>query len=131
MCDPFETVGVSTSGDDRRFLRAGAVAAVVGTLLTTVTPIAAGAAAAFTGSVVTSGLLGLVFAGRSLQLFERTGRVDPPAAVLTLVFGLWFMLAPLLYDVGFLATAGTQFGGLVVAAFAAHMSLSGLVGGAA
>jgi len=128
MCGPSE--GRAVSGNDRRFLRAGAVAAVVGTLLATVTPVAAGASAAFTGSVVTSGLLGLVFAARSLQLFKRTGRVDPPAAVLTLVFGLWFMLAPLLYDVGFLATAGTQLGGLLVAAFAAHMSLSGLVGGA-
>jgi hypothetical protein len=118
----------SGSAGDRRFLRAGAVVAVVGTVLATVTPMAAGASAAFTGSIVTSGLLGLVFAGRNLQLFERTGRVDAPAAVLTLVFGLWFMLAPLLYDVGFLATAGTQLGGLLVSSFAAHMSLSGLVG---
>lgn len=119
---------MSVSASDRRFLRAGAVVAVVGTLLATVTPVVAGASAAFTGSVVTSGLLGLVFAGRNLQLFERSERVDTPAAVLTLVFGLWFMLAPLLYDVGFLATAGTQLGGLLVAAFAAHMSLSGLFG---
>jgi hypothetical protein len=34
------------------------------------------------------------------------------------------MLAPLLYDVGFVATAGTQFGGLLVASFALYMLVS-------
>jgi hypothetical protein len=49
-----------------------------------------------------------------------------PAATLTTIFGVWFMVAPLLYDVGFLATAGTQFGGLLVAAFAMYMLVAAL-----
>jgi len=38
------------------------------------------------------------------------------------------MLAPLLYDVGFLATADTQFGGLLVAAVATYMLVAALAG---
>jgi len=86
------------------------------------TPIAAGTSAAFTGSIVTSGLLGTLFAGQNLRLFRRDRVVALAPAALTLVFGVWFMTAPLLYtEVGFLATAGTQFAGLLVAAFAFYM----------
>jgi hypothetical protein len=108
------------------FLRLTAVVALLGCLLATVTPGVAGASRAFLGSIVTSGLLGLVFAGQNLRLFSARGRPSVPAATLTTVFGGWFMLAPLLYDVGFLATAGTQLGGLLVASFAGYMLVAAL-----
>jgi hypothetical protein len=108
------------------FLRASAVVALLGCVLVTVTPGVAGASRAFLGSIVTSGLLGLVFAGQNLRLYRRQSRPSIPAATLTTIFGGWFMLAPLLYDVGFLATAGTQFGGLLVSAFALYMLVAAL-----
>ena len=46
-----------------------------------------------------------------------------------MIFGVWFTAAPLLYDtdtVGFLATAGTQLAGLLVAAFATYLLVYGL-----
>lgn len=116
----------STAERNTSFLTASALVVVVGVLLATVTPLVAGASRAFLGSIVTSGLLGLVFAVRNLQLFRATGAVGVPAATLSVVFGLWFMGAPLLYDVGFLSTAGTQLGGLLVAAFATYMLVHGL-----
>lgn len=123
MTDTMETTR-STSAErrDERFLLACGVAATLGCLLASVTPIAAGASAAFTGSVVTSGLLGTLFAVQNLRLFRRDRAVALAPAALTLVFGVWFMAAPLLYtEVGFFATAGTQLAGLVVAAFAFYM----------
>jgi len=110
------------------FLSAAGILAVTGTVLATVTPILAGAPRAFIGSVVTSGLLGLVFAGQNALVFRNQGRVSPPAAVVTTVFGGWFMAAPLLYDVGFLATAGTQLAGLIVASFAFYMTVAAVAG---
>ncbi|WP_318570538.1 hypothetical protein [Salinigranum marinum] len=71
-------------------------------------------------------LLGVVFAAQSLWLYRIRSVPSVAAATLTTVFGLWFMAAPLLYDVGFLATAGTQFGGLLVAAFALYVLVSAL-----
>lgn len=109
-----------------RFLTVAAVITIGGNLLAMVTPLAADASAAFTGSIVTSGLLGTVFAGRSAQLFRRRGTVSLPAAVLTTIFGIWFMTAPLLYDVGFLSTAGTQLAGMFVASFALYLVVAGL-----
>lgn len=111
------------------FLTASAVVVVVGNLLAVVTPFVTDPPRAFVGSIVTSGLLGLVFTVRTLQLLRGTGAVPIPAATLSTVFGIWFMLAPLLYDtasVGFLATAGSQFAGLLVAAFATYLLLHGL-----
>ena len=106
---------------------ASAVVVVVGDLLAVVTPLMADPPRAFVGSIVTSGLLGLVFTLRTLQLFRRTGAVPVPAATLSTIFGVWFMAAPLLYDtVGFLATAGTQLAGLLVAAFATYLLVYGL-----
>jgi hypothetical protein len=101
------------------FVTAGGYLTLVGCLLATATPVAAGASTAFTGSLVTSGLLGTVFAARNLQCV-RAGAVALAPAVLSTVFGGWFMAAPLLYDVGFLPTAGTQFAGLLVAAFGGY-----------
>jgi hypothetical protein len=54
--------------------------------------------------------------------------VSLPAAVLTTIFGGWFMIAPLLYDVGFLATAGTQLFGMLVSAFALYMTVDAIGG---
>ena len=70
-----------------------------------------------------------MFTLRTLQLLRRTGAVPVPAATLSIIFGVWFMAAPLLYDtdtVGFLATAGTQLAGLLVAAFATYLLVYGL-----
>lgn len=116
----------STSEPDESFLTASAGVVVAGTVLATATPLVAGAPSAFLGSIVSSGLLGAVFAVRNFQLFRATAGVGVPAATLSTVFGVWFMTAPLLYDVGALATAGTQFAGLLVAAFATYMLVHGL-----
>ena len=101
---------------------------VVGCLAAGLTPLVAGASTAFLGSVVSSAVLGLVFAGRTVQLLRATGRVSLPAAVLTTIFGGWFMLAPLLYDVGFLATAGTQSAGMLISTFSLYVVVAGLTG---
>jgi len=113
----------------RAFLTASAALVVIGNLLAVATPLVADAPRAFVGSIVTSGLLGLVFTIRGLQLFRATGVVPLPATTLSVVFGIWFMVAPLLYDtttVGFVATAGTQFAGLLVASFATYLFVHGL-----
>jgi hypothetical protein len=112
-----------------RFLQASAVVGLLGCVLATVTPLAVDASTAFTGSIVTSGLLGIVFAARNALLFRRRGRVSLPAAVLTTIFGGWFMLAPLLYSPGFLPTAGVQLAGTLVATFGTYMVVAGAVGG--
>jgi hypothetical protein len=78
---------------------------------------------------VTSGLPGTVFAGRNALLFRRRGTLSLPVTTLTAVFGVWFVLAPLLYDVGLLPTAGTQLAGMLVASFALYMFVSGLADG--
>lgn len=90
-------------------------------------PIATGASQAFVGSISSSGLLGLVFTGRNVQLLRANGAVSLPPAVLTTIFGGWFMLAPLLYsDVGFLATAGTQLAGTIISTFGLYVTVAGL-----
>jgi hypothetical protein len=119
-----QTYATSAERRDAGFLLACGAVAVLGSVVATATPLVAGASAAFTGSVVTSGLLGTLFAVQNLRLFRRDGAVALAPAVLTVLFGVWFMLAPLLYDVGFLATAGTQLGGLLVAAFAGYMAVA-------
>ena len=111
-----------------RFLSAAAVIGILGCVLAAVTPLVAGAQTGFVGSIVTSGVLGVVFAVRNAQLLRAYGRVSLPPAVLTTIFGGWFMLAPLLYDVGFLATAGTQLSGTLVATFGTYVVVAGLTG---
>jgi hypothetical protein len=115
-----------SSEQSTTFLSASAVVALLGCLLVTATPVVAGASSAFLGSIVTSGLLGVVFAGQNLRLYRARSAPSVPAATLTTIFGGWFMLAPLLYDVGFVATAGTQLGGLLVASFALYMLVAAL-----
>lgn len=119
----------AASDQSRTFLTASAALVVVGNLLAVATPVVADAPRAFVGSIVASGLLGLVFTIRGLQLFRATGAVPLPATTLSVSFGIWFMVAPLLYDttpVGFVATAGTQFAGLLVASFATYLLVHGL-----
>jgi hypothetical protein len=115
-----------TAERDETFLTASAGLVVAGAVLATITPVVGGAPTAFVGSIVTSGLLGLVFTVRNLRVFRATAAVGLPAATLSMIFGVWFMIAPLLYDVGFVATAGTQFAGLLVASFATYMLVHGL-----
>ncbi|ESS04537.1 MAG: hypothetical protein A07HR67_00708 [uncultured archaeon A07HR67] len=115
-----------------RFLLVSATVCVLACLGAVVVPVATGASRAFTGSVTTSGLLGLVFALRNVQLLRSSGEPSLPPAALTTIFGGWFMLAPLLYsDVGFLPTAGTQLAGTVVSTFGLYVVVAGLTGGRA
>ena len=65
---------MTRDANDDRFLLAGGAVGVLGCLLVIATPLAAGASTAFTGSIVTSGLLGLAFAVRNLQLSGAPGR---------------------------------------------------------
>ncbi|MFO8115382.1 MAG: hypothetical protein R6U01_08490 [Halorubrum sp.] len=112
-----------------RFLLASTVFCAVACAGVAMLPLAVGSAPAFAGSVGSSGLLGLVFAARNLQLLRAAGEPSLPPAVLTTVFGGWFMLAPLLYpEVGFLPTAGTQLGGTVMATFGLYVVVAGLSG---
>ncbi len=80
-----------------RFLIISATVCVLACLGAVLVPVATGASRAFTGSVTTSGLLGLVFTVRNVQLLRATGEPSLPPAVLTTIFGGWFMVAPLLY----------------------------------
>lgn len=120
------------SEPSRAFLTLSAAGIVVGNLLAIAAPLLGAPPRAFVGSVVTSGVFGLVFTVRTLQLLRATGSVPLPAATLSTVFGGWFMIAPLLYGtgtVGFVATAGTQFGGLVTSAFGAYLVVAGVTTG--
>jgi hypothetical protein len=115
-----------------RFLVISAVVCVLACLGAVLVPVATGASRAFTGSVTTSGLLGLVFTVRNVQLLRANGEPSLPPAVLTTIFGGWFMLAPLLYTaVGFLPTAGTQLAGTVIATFGLYVVVAGVADGRA
>lgn len=110
-----------------QFLLGSAVLCVVGCLGGALLPFVAGSSQAFIGSISSSGLLGLVFTVRNVQLLRATGEPSLPPAILTTIFGGWFMLAPLLYsDVGFLATAGTQLAGTVISTFGLYVTVAGL-----
>lgn len=119
---------MSSTRDDRAFLSAAAVIAAGGCLLAAVTPFVAGASVAFRGSISTSGIVGLVFAVQHARRLRRDGQPHLPGAAITTVFGIWFMAAPLVYDVGFLATAGVQLAGLLTAAFAGYLAVDALPG---
>jgi len=117
-----------SSRTSERFLLASAALALAGCVVAAATPLAAGASRAFVGSIVASGAVGAVFAGRNLQLYRERGRPSIPAASLTTVFGVWLVVAPLQYDPGAAATAGVQFGGMLVGAFGAYVLVAGLAG---
>jgi hypothetical protein len=115
------------SATSSRFLLASAVICVFGCLAATIVPIVTGASRAFTGSVASSGLLGLVFTIRNVQLLRERGTPSLPPAILTTIFGGWFMLAPLLYaDVTVLPTAGTQLAGTIISTFGLYVTVAGL-----
>lgn len=111
---------------DTTFITVSLVVVAIGVLIAVLTPIVAGSGSAFRGSLVASGLVGLVFALQHLRRFRWDGRPHVPEAAVTAVFGAWFIVAPLLYEVGFLATAGVQFAGLLVAAFSGYLLLAAL-----
>lgn len=114
------------------FLSLSAGVCVFGCAAAVVIPVAVGASVAFTGSISLSGLLGLVFAARNVQLLRESGEPSLPPAVLTTVFGGWFMLAPLVYsEVGFLATAGTQLAGTVMSTFGLYLVVAAVSTGGA
>lgn len=116
---------MSTSSS--RFLVVSAVVCVFGCLAAIFIPIVTGASAAFTGSVSSSGLLGLVFTVRNVQLLRERGTPSLPPAILTTIFGGWFMIAPLLYtDVAVLPTAGTQLAGTVISTFGLYVTVAGV-----
>ncbi len=113
-----------------RFVVLSATVCVLACLGAVLVPVATGASRAFTGSVTTSGLLGLVFTVRNVQLLRATGQPSLPPAVLTTIFGGWFMLAPLLYTgIGFLPTAGTQLAGTIISTFGLYVAITGLADG--
>lgn len=112
-----------------QFLLLSAVVPVLACAAAVFVPPVAGASRAFTGSVVSSGLLGTVFAVRNVQLLRASGEPSLPPAVLTTVFGGWFMLAPLLYpDVGVLPTASVQLSGTAISTFGLYVVVAGLTG---
>lgn len=111
------------------FLSVSLVVVALGVLIAVLTPIVAGAGPAFRGSIVASGLVGLVFALQHLRRFRWDGQPHLPEAVVTTVFGGWFIIAPLLYGVDFLPTAGVQFAGLLVASFSGYLALAAIGGG--
>lgn len=110
-----------------RFLLASTAVCVATCAGVAILPLVVDSSRAFTGSVSTSGVLGLVFAARNLQLLRAAGTPSLPPAVLTTIFGGWFMFAPLLYpDVGFLPTAGTQLSGTIIATFGLYVAVAGV-----
>lgn len=114
------------SATDDVFPTAAATVAVVGCLLAAVAAVAGSPTAAFRGSVTASAAVGLIFAVGHLRGVRAEGP-RLPGALVTAVFGFWFMAAPLLYDdVGFVATAGVQFAGLLTAAFAGYNALAAI-----
>lgn len=114
---------------DTSFLTVSLVVVALGVLIAILSPIVAGAGSAFRGSIVASGLVSLVFTLQHLRRFRWNGRPHLPEAAVTTVFGGWFIIAPLLYAVDFLATASVQFAGLLVASFSGYLALAAIAGG--
>lgn len=111
---------------DTSFLSVSLVVVALGILIAILSPIVAGAGSAFRGSIVASGLVSLVFAHQHLRRFRWDGQPHLPEAAVTTVFGGWFVTAPLLYSVGFVATASVQFAGLLVASFSGYLALAAI-----
>jgi hypothetical protein len=110
------------------FVTGAAWLALLGCLVATVVPPALTDATAFRGSLAFSGLVSLVFAGQNLRSLATAGRPELPASVVTTVFGLWFVAAPLRYEAaGLLPTATAQAAGLIAAAFAGYLTVAALV----
>jgi hypothetical protein len=111
-----------------RFAAVASLLAVVGCLVAIVGGVVA-ENSAFRGSIAASGAIGLVFAAQNARVLGARGVAHPAPAVVTTVFGLLFVVAPLLYTLpGYLSTALAQFGGLVTAAFAGYTAVESLAG---
>jgi FtsH-binding integral membrane protein len=101
----------------------------LGCLVVTVVPAVLTDATAFRGSLAFSGLVSLAFATQNLRSMADASRPELPASIVTTVFGLWFVAAPLRYaDAGLYATAVAQAAGLIVAAFGGYLTVTALVG---
>lgn len=111
----------------RRFVLAAAVVAVLGCLLAIVSPYLGASPPGFRGSATATGLVGLVFAARNLQVVREEGGPRLAPGVLTALFGVAFVVAPLLYrDVGFAPTAGVQFAGVLTGSFGAYTAIEAI-----
>lgn len=81
----------------------------------------------FRRTLLSSSAVGTVFALQNVRVIEAERAPQPAAAVLTAVFGAWFVTAPLLYqDPGVAGTAVSQAGGLIVGAFGAYVAIESL-----
>lgn len=107
-------------------LAAGGLAAL-GCLLAVGSPFLGDPDTAFRGSIVASGVVGLVFAAQNLKVLRATGRARLAPAVLVTVFGVVFAVTPLLYEgVGTLSTATAQTAGVLAAAFGGYTALESI-----
>jgi len=98
-------------------------------LLAVASPYVGAASPAFRGSLTATGLLGTVFAAQQLRLIREEGYPRLPAATITTLFGLAYLVAPLLYeDVGFAPTAAAQFAGILTASFGGYAAVEALEG---
>lgn len=116
------------SGTDR-FVLGAAVVAVLAPVLTLVSPYLGASPTAFRGSVVATSLVAIVFAVQHLRRVRATGGPRLAPATIVAVFGLWYVLAPILYgtdEIAFAPTAGVHFGGLLLAAFGAYSAIEAL-----
>lgn len=110
-----------------QFTLAAGVVALVGCLLAIASPYFGSASPAFRGSLTATGLIGTVFAAQQLRLIREEGGPRLPAATVTTVFGLSYLVAPLLYqDVGFAPTAAAQFAGILTASFGGYAAVAAL-----
>jgi hypothetical protein len=109
------------------FSLAAAGLAALGCLLAVVAPFVGSPTAAFRGSVVATGVIGLVFAAQTLRVLRVTGRARLAPALLLTVFGVIFAVTPLLYEgVGTTATATAQTAGVLTAAFAGYLAVESI-----
>lgn len=109
------------------FSLGAAAVAVVGCLLAVVSPFLGTPSAAFRGSIVASGVVGLVFGVQNLRVLRAVGRSRLAPAVMLTVFGVVFTVTPLVYsDVGTVSTATAQTAGVLTAAFGGYTAVESL-----
>lgn len=113
-----------------RFTDAAIGVTVLATVITLASPYFGNATPAFRGSVVASSLVALVFAAQGARSLRKHGQPRLSSSIVVTVFGLWFVLAPIIYGtetVGFAPTAGVQFGGLLIASFGGYVAVEALL----
>lgn len=109
------------------FTLAAAGVAALGCVVAVLSPFVGTPSAAFRGSIVASGLVGLVFAVQNLRVLRATGRARLAPAAMVTVFGFIFTVSPLLYEsVGTVTTATAQTAGVLTAAFAGYTAIESL-----